>query len=71
MTDKQTINELHKTHADDTNEIARLLIENAQLREAVKAEREACAKIAANYNYSPLKQRDGRIIAEKIRARNT
>lgn len=37
MNDKQTINELLKTHADDTNENAKLLIENALLREAIKA----------------------------------
>lgn len=42
MNDKQKINELLKTHADDTNENARLLIENAQLREALNDANQFC-----------------------------
>ena len=44
--------------------------EITRLREAVRSERESCAKIAENYKFDWLQDRDGRKIAEQIRARN-
>ena len=78
MNDKQKINELLKTHGEDSNRIATLLIENAQLREAIKVERESCAEIAENYrlrlSWSDLLEATfenaAANIAEQIRARN-